>query len=234
MIAAFVNGGTVIVAGLLGTVLGRFIPVRITESLTKALALCVIVIGIMGAVPTENILHPMICLVIGTVCGELIQIERGVDRLGIKLEKRFSKYNGGEGKFVEGFLSSTLLFVVGSMAILGSFDAGIRHDYSVIFAKTIIDGITALSLASAMGIGVMFSGFMVLLYQGALTLLAGFLSQFMDATVLAGMSSVGGIMLIGTGINMLFPSQHIRLANMLPSMFVPIIYFPILRALGIG
>jgi Uncharacterized membrane protein, possible Na+ channel or pump len=235
MFAAIFNGGIIIAGALIGCFAGKHIPKRITESLHKALALCVGVIGIMGAVTTSDIIHAMICLIIGTIIGELMHIERGIDRLGNRLRERFDRHSDRENNlFAEGFLSASLLFCVGSMAILGSFDAGIRHDYSTIMAKSLIDGVTAVGLAATLGMGVTFSGVMVLVYQGLLTILAGFLSRYMDMIVITEMKAVGGILLMGMSLNMLFPKQHIRLGNMIPAIFFPIVYFPVIRMIGLS
>ena len=232
MIAAVINGAVIIVGALTGLFLGKRIPSRITETLTQMLALCVGVMGIMDAIQTGSIIHVMICLILGTVIGELLQIERGVDHMGARLRARFDKNSGSESTFTEGFLTASLLFCVGSMAILGSFDAGIRQDYSKILTKSLIDGVTAIGLAATLGSGVLFSGVMVLVYQGLLTLLSGVLAQYMDALIITEMSAVGGVMLIGMALNMLFPKQHIRLGNVIPAIFLPIVYFPLLQALG--
>ena len=165
MIAAVVNAIVVVLGGLLGLLLGGRLKEEHTHTIVNALGICVIVIGITSAITTSNILIVIICLVIGTILGELLKIESRLDSLGDWLKAKVSK-NGG-GRFTEGFVTASLLFCVGSMAIMGSFDAGLRGDYATIFAKSAMDCVMAVTFAATMGVGVLFSGAAVLIYQGA-------------------------------------------------------------------
>lgn len=226
MIAAVVNAIVVVLGGLLGLLLGGRLKEEHTHTIVNALGICVIVIGITSAITTSNILIVIICLVIGTILGELLKIESRLDSLGDWLKAKVSK-NGG-GRFTEGFVTASLLFCVGSMAIMGSFDAGLRGDYTTIFAKSALDCVMAVTFAATMGVGVLFSGAAVLIYQGALTLLAGVIEPFLSAAVVVEMSAVGGIMLIGTGMNILdLPQKRIRVGNMLPAIILPVIWFTV-------
>ena len=226
MIAAVVNAVVVVLGGLLGLLFGGKLKEVHTETIVNALGICTIVIGITSAITTSNILIVIICLVIGTILGELLKIEHRLDTLGDWLKSKVSK-NGG-GRFTEGFVTASLLFCVGSMAIMGSFDAGLRGDYNTIFAKSALDCVMAVTFAATMGVGVLFSGATVLVYQGALTLLAGFVEPFLSAAVVTEMSAVGGVMLIGTGMNILSLTQkRIRVGNMLPAIVLPVIWFAI-------
>lgn len=226
MIAAVVNAIVVVLGGLLGLLFGGKLKEVHTETIVNALGICVIVIGITSAITTSNILIVIICLVIGTILGELLKIEHRLDTLGDWLKSKVSK-NGG-GRFTEGFVTASLLFCVGSMAIMGSFDAGLRGDYNTIFAKSVLDCVMAVTFAATMGVGVLFSGATVLIYQGALTLLAAFVEPFLSAAVVTEMSAVGGVMLIGTGMNIMSLTQkRIRVGNMLPAIVLPVIWFAI-------
>ena len=226
MIAAVVNAIVVVLGGLLGLLFGGKLKEVHTETIVNALGICTIVIGVTSAIDTSNILIVIICLVIGTIIGELLKIEHRLDGLGDWLKSRVSK-NGG-GRFTEGFVTASLLFCVGSMAIMGSFDAGLRGDYNTIFAKSALDCVMAVTFAATMGVGVLFSGATVLVYQGALTLLAGVVEPFLSAAVVTEMSAVGGVLLIGTGMNIIGLTQkRIRVGNMLPAIFLPVIWFAI-------
>ncbi len=226
MIAAVVNAVVVVLGGLLGLLLGGKLKEVHTETIVKALGICTMVIGITSSIVTSNILIVIICLVVGTILGELLKIEHRLDTLGDWLKAKVAKKGGG--RFTEGFVTASLLFCVGSMAIMGSFDAGLRGDYNTIFAKSALDCVMAVTFAATMGVGVLFSGATVLIYQGALTLLAGVVEPFLSAAVVTEMSAVGGIMLIGTGMNILGLTQkRIRVGNMLPAMFLPVIWFAI-------
>jgi len=226
LIAAVVNAIVVVLGGLLGLLLGGRLKEKHTKTIVAALGICTMVIGITGAVATANILIVIICLVIGTIVGELLRIEHYLDSLGDWLKSKVSK-NGG-GRFTEGFVTASLLFCVGSMAIMGSFDAGLRQDYNTIFAKSALDCVMAVTFAATMGVGVLFSGATVLVYQGALTLLAVFVEPYLSYEVVVEMSAVGGVMLIGTGMNILgLTKERIKVGNMLPAMILPVIWFAV-------
>lgn len=226
MIAAIVNAVVVVLGGLLGLALGGRLQERHTQTIVAALGICTVVIGITSAIDTSNILIVIICLVIGTILGELLQIEHRLDTLGDWLKAKVAK-NGG-GRFTEGFVTASLLFCVGSMAIMGSFDAGLRGDYNTIFAKSALDCVMAVTFAATMGVGVLFAGASVLIYQGSLTLLAALVEPYLSAPVIVEMSAVGGVMLIGTGMNILgLTKERIKVGNMLPAIVLPVFWFPI-------
>lgn len=226
MIAAIVNAAVVVLGGLVGLLLGGRLQEKHTRTIVAALGICTMVIGITSAITTSNILIVIICLVVGTVVGELLKIEHRLDTLGDWLKSKVAK-NGG-GRFTEGFVTASLLFCVGSMAIMGSFDAGLRGDYNTIFAKSALDCVMAVTFAATMGVGVLFSGASVLIYQGALTLLAAFVEPYLSAPVVAEMSAVGGVMLIGTGMNILgLTKERIKVGNMLPAIILPIFWFAV-------
>lgn len=226
MIAAIVNAVVVILGGLLGLLLGGRLREEHTKTIVNGLGICTMVIGITSAIATANILIVIICLVLGTIVGEILKIEQRLDNLGDWLKSKVAK-NGG-GRFTEGFVTASLLFCVGSMAIMGSFDAGLRGDYNTIFAKSALDAVMAVTFAATMGVGVLFSSAAVLVYQGTLTLLAGLVEPYLSAPVIVEMSAVGGIMLIGTGINIMGLSrERVKVGNMLPAIVLPILWFAV-------
>ena len=226
MIAAVVNAVVVVLGGLLGLLLGGRLKEEHTQTIINALGICTMVIGVTSAITTSNILIVIICLVIGTIIGEALKIEHRLDSLGDWLKAKVAK-NGG-GRFTEGFVTASLLFCVGSMAIMGSFDAGLRGDYNTIFAKSALDTVMAVTFAATMGVGVLLSGASVLIYQGALTLLAGLVEPYLSAPVVVEMSAVGGIMLIGTGMNIIgLTKERIKVGNMLPAIVLPVIWFAV-------
>lgn len=226
MIACIVNAVAVILCGLLGLLLGGRLKEEHTHTIVNGLGICTMVIGITSAIATANILVVIICLVFGTIVGEALKIEYRLDSLGDWLKSKVSK-NGG-GRFTEGFVTASLLFCVGSMSIMGSFDAGLRADYDTIFAKTALDSVMAVTFAATMGVGVLFSSGTILIYQGALTLLAFFVEPYLSAEVIVEMSAVGGVMLIGTGMNILgLTKDRIKVGNMLPAIVFPVIWFAV-------
>ena len=233
MPAVFVNTATVLVGSLIGIFFRSRLRERMQRALMTALALCTLLIGIMSAVKTENILCCIICMALGTALGEVLHIDDGIEKLGDRLKARFAKNEGAHSRFTEGFVSACILFCIGSMTIVGSLRAGIEHDYSIIFAKSTLDLVSSMAMAAAMGIGVMFAAGFVLVFQGALTLLATWVGAVLSTAVITEMSAVGGIVLLGMGINMLeLGRERIRVSNMLPAIFLPILYLPIEKLLG--
>ena len=230
MIAAVVNGLVVALCGLIGLALGGRLKDTHVQTVVAGLGICTMVIGITGAIGTSNILIVILSLVFGTILGELLKIEQRLDSLGDWLKAHVARKGGG--RFTEGFVTASLLFCVGSMAIMGSFDAGIRGDYTTIFAKTAMDGVMAVTFAATMGVGVLFSGCSVLIYQGALTLLAGVVEPWLTVEMITEISAVGGVMLLATGMNILgLTQQRIRVGNMLPAMIFPAVYFAVIGIL---
>ena len=226
MIACIVNAAVVILGGLLGLLLGGRLKENHTKTIVNGLGICTIVIGITSAIVTTNILIVILCLVLGTAVGEALKIEHRLDNLGDWLKAKVAK-NGG-GRFTEGFVTASLLFCVGSMAIMGSFDAGLRGDYNTIYAKSALDAIMAVTFAATMGVGVLFSSCAILLYQGALTMLALFVEPYLTAEVIVEMSAVGGVMIIGTGMNILgLTKERIKVGNMLPAIVLPVVWFAV-------
>ena len=226
MIAVLVNAAVVILGGLIGMLLGKRLKTEYTKTIIAALGICTMVIGITGAIGTSNILIAIVSLVVGTLVGELLKIEARLDGAGDWLKAKVAR--NGNSRFTEGFVTASLLFCVGSMSIMGSFDAGLRGNYNTIFAKSVMDGIMALTFGATMGAGVLFSAVTILVYQGALTLLADVIEPLLAPQIITEMSAVGGVMLIATGINILsLGKERIKVGNMLPALIFPTVWFAI-------
>lgn len=227
MIATVINIGLVLLGSLLGLIFRSRIRTSFAAALTCALGLCVLGIGISSMIQTRDTLCVILCMVAGTLFGERLDIEAHMDGLGEILRQKLMK-NGGNSRFVEGFVNSSVLFCVGAMAINGSLEAGLNQNYSILISKSVIDGVTAVTFSAAMGIGVAFSALPLLIYEGGLTLLAQLVGGYLGDAVVTEMSAVGGTIIVGIALNMLgLPKEKIRVGNMLPSIFLPIIYLPL-------
>ena len=185
----------------------------------NAIALVTMVIGITFATASENMLVVIISLVVGALMGEGINIDKKLNQLGGLIKSKVKSESGNVG---EGFVTATLLFCVGSMAIMGSLDSGLRGDHTVLYTKSIMDGISALIFASSMGIGVLLSAVPILLYQGSITLLSSFIQPYLTQSMMTEMNAVGGILLIGLGISIL-GIKEIKVSNLLPALVIPVI-----------
>jgi len=228
MIAVFVNMATVLAGSLLGILFRNRLKESFQNALMKALALCTAVIGISSAVETQELLCVIISMVLGTVLGELLRIDDGIEHAGDYLKGKLLPSRTGENRFTEGFVSACILFCIGSMTVVGSLEAGINHNYSIIYAKSALDFVSSMAFGAAMGFGVTCSVLFILLFQGGLTLLAGLIGPALGADVVREMSAVGGTILIGMAVNMLgLGKERIKVANMLPAIFLPIAYFPL-------
>lgn len=233
MIAAIVNALGIAIGGTAGTLLRSKINQKLVDCLMTAMGLVVIVIGVQSAVGSSNTLCTVLCLAIGAIIGQLLHIDEFIDGIGEKVAALFKGKKFAEGKFAEGVISASVLFTVGAMAIMGSIDAGLRSDYSVLFTKTVMDTISAAALASAMGLGVALSLVPVFIWEGLLILLAAALAPILSAEVVTEMSAVGGAIFIGMGLNMLgISDRKINIQNLLPAILLPIAYVPIAAWLG--
>ena len=218
-----VNALAIAVGALVGNKLRGGISERFRSILMQAMALAVMLIGIAGAVKTTDALIVVISLAIGALVGEGVNIEKRLEQVGDALKRRVK---GAEASFTQGFVSASLIFCVGAMAIVGLLDAGLRGEYSTILTKSLIDGITATMLASTLGLGVIFSAVAVFVYQGAITLLAGLLQPLLTDAIITEMSAVGGLLIFAIGLNMQGITK-IRVGNLLPAILVPLAYIPI-------
>jgi uncharacterized membrane protein YqgA involved in biofilm formation len=221
MLGTIVNTLAIIAGSLVGLLLRGGIPAQYKQTIIQALSLAVILIGLKGALQTDAILLVIFSMVVGTVVGELLRIEDRLAGFGRWIESRLA--TGGNG-IAKGFVTASLVYCVGSMAIVGSLESGLTGNHQTLFAKSVLDGVSAIIFASSLGAGVLFSAVSVLLYQGGLTLGAAFMKQFLIPATVSQMSAVGGLLIMAIGINLL-EIQRIRVGNMLPAVFMPLLYY---------
>ena len=229
MIGTAVNMLLILIGSAIGLLFRKKIKQSILDGLMTALGLAVLVIGVSGAIRTEDMLCLIICLALGTVFGECLKIETQLDRAGNAFQSKLKRLIGNESNFTEGFVSATLLFCVGSMAVMGSLEAGVNNDYSILISKGMIDGATSVAFSAAMGIGVAFSAISVGIYQGSLTLLASWAAPHLTPESIREMSAVGSVIIIGIGFNMMGIGKKLRVGNMLPAVFLPLLYIPLVQ-----
>jgi uncharacterized membrane protein YqgA involved in biofilm formation len=219
-------------AVIAGSVIGLFFRNRLKQkyqtALVDAISLGVVGIGVMYIIKTQNILVLIISLITGTLLGTLLRIDDRLSGLGEKLQRRLKN---GQDTFSEGFAGASILFCVGSMAIMGSLEGALSGKADVLLTKSIMDGVTSVFLASAMGPGVLFSAFPVLIYEGALTLLFSLFAGSIDNAVITEVSAVGGAILIGIGVNML-RLKKIKTADMVVSLLAPLAVMPLLNLIS--
>ena len=228
MLGTIANCCAIICGGIVGLFIKDKMTDKISQTIMNGLALCVLYIGISGTLEGENTLMTIVCMAIGALIGELIDIDKLIIKTGDNIESKFKKEDDSDKISIsQGFVSATLLFCVGAMAIVGSLQSGLSNNHEVLFAKSILDGIVSIIFATSLGIGVMFSSISVFLYQGAITLGASFLSGILNDSVINLMSTTGSLLIIGLGLNML-KVTNIKIANLLPSVFLPI-FFTILN-----
>jgi len=220
MLGTIINATIIVIASLVGILLGSRFNETLKNALIQALGLVVLLIGVSMALKTENVLILTASILLGTAIGETIKIENWLERMGARIERKFKG-----SKFAEGFVSSTLLFCVGSMAIVGPIQEGLTGDTTILLTKSMLDGVAAITLSSTLGIGVMFSSVSVLVYQGFFTLLASFISPYMTQHVVAEITATGGLLIMAIGLKLL-EIKNLKVGNMLPSLLVaPLIAF---------
>lgn len=221
MLGVTVNAAAVLIGALIGIILKRGISEKISDTIMKGLSLCVMYIGWSGAMECKNTLILILSIVIGAIIGEGIDIDRRFNDFAHALEDKFFK-KPKKGSFAEGFISASLLFCVGAMAVVGSIQSGIEGNHETLFAKSLIDFISAIIFASTMGIGVGASCVPVFLYQGIIALGAGVLSGVLTEPIVAEMTAAGSLLIFGLGMNMAGITSF-KVMNYLPAVFIPII-----------
>ncbi|MBS7315784.1 MAG: DUF554 domain-containing protein [Clostridiaceae bacterium] len=221
MLGTIVNTAAILLGTLLGLLLKKGLPERFQDVIMKGLALCVLLIGISGALKGENTLIAILSIAIGAIIGEIIDLDRRLNNLGQLLEARFSK-GDGEQTVARAFVTSSLLFCVGAMAIVGSLQSGLTGDHEMIYTKSMLDGISSIIFASSLGYGVVFSAVAVFVYQGAIVLLAQWIAPFLSDAVIAEMTCTGSLLIIALSLNMLGLTR-IKVANYLPALLLPIL-----------
>ncbi len=223
MSGVFANVGTVVIGSLIGIVFKKAIPKSLADIIMQGLGLCTLFIGVQGALKGQNTLMLILSVVIGTIIGTLLKLDDGLSRLGGAIEKKFSKGEHKGPSLAQGFVTSSLVFCVGAMTIVGSLNAGLHGDNTMLYTKAMLDLVSSCVFASTLGFGVTLSAFFVLVFQGALVLLAGVAAPLFSGDVLINeMTCAGSILIIGIGLNLLGVTK-IKIMNMLPAMFVPMI-----------
>ena len=223
MLGTIVNSIAIVLGCLIGLLVKGRVSEKISDTVMNGVALCVLYIGISGSLKGEDTLATIICIAVGGLIGELIDIDKWLNKLGNFLESKCNKgQKEGSVSISQGFVSASLLFCIGAMAIVGSLQSGLSGNHETLFAKSVIDGIMSIIFASTLGIGVMFSAVSVFLYQGIITIGASFLSDVLSTSVINVMTGVGSLLIIGIALNIL-KATNIKIANLLPAVFLPIL-----------
>ncbi len=224
LLGSLVNALAIILGGTIGSFLKKGFPKRYGDLVIAALGLFTVMLGVSFAMKTSHPLIVIFSLVIGAAIGEGIDIEKRMDNLGNAVQDRLK---GFKGNFSQGFVNASLLFCVGSMAIMGSLQSGLMNNHDTLYTKAVMDGVISVVFASTMGIGVAAAAVPVFIYQGAITLLASTLQPFLSDPVVVEMTATGGILLMGVGINIL-EIKKIRVGNLIPAIFLPIVIMMLL------
>lgn len=233
-----VNAAAILVGSLLGMLLtwlaGHFstllpagstlLAERLKTIIMQGVALCVMYLGISGCLEGNNSLIAILSMVLGALIGELLDLDKRMRSLGDWVQKRTEHLvtNGGQASISEGFVTASLLFCVGAMAIVGALQDGLTGDHSKLFAKSLLDGISSIVFGASLGLGVAFSAVAILLYQGSISLMASFLQPYLGDAVIAEMTCVGSLLIVALSLNMLGLTK-IKVMNLVPAIFLPIL-----------
>lgn len=217
-----VNCLTIIGGCIIGLCIKGKVNEKVSTTVMQGLGLCSLYIGISGSLKCEEPIQLIVSMAVGALIGELIDIDKWLIKLGDYFENKFKKKDD-KVSISEGFVTSSLLFCVGAMAIVGSLESGLNGDNTTLYAKSVLDGVSSIIFSSTLGIGVFLSVFTVLIYQGSITLAASMLSGILSTSVITNMSVVGSVIIIGLGLNILGMTK-IKVANLLPAIFIPIIF----------
>ena len=218
MKGTIVNVIAILLGCSVGFILKSKFPEKIGKIVMQALGLASLLIGMQMALKTDNILLLIFSLTIGGIIGEVIGIEEGLEKFGERVKLKFKSSNSSE-RFVEGFVTASLLYCVGSMAIMGALKEGLSGNPDILYTKSLLDGLTSIAFTAAMGLGVLFSAIPVFLYQGGITLLARSIKDFLSPEVINEMTAVGGILILGIGFGLL-KIKKIKIGNLLPAILV--------------
>lgn len=236
MVGTLINIGTIIVGSIFGVLIGSRLSDRLRNTIVAGLGLFTFGYGLMSFLDTTNALIPLGGLLIGALLGEWWRIEEGLEKIGVMLRKaviRKNDDNDRQHKFVEGFVTSSLIFVIGPMAILGAIQDGLTGNFEMLAIKAILDGFASIAFASTLGIGVAFSALSILIYQGSISLLSGFFSQYFSEIMILEMTAVGGLILMAIALSSLLNIKKIRTGSFLPALLMtPLIVFILEKILG--
>ncbi|MFQ9979679.1 DUF554 domain-containing protein [Clostridium cadaveris] len=209
----------IVVGTFIGLLFKKGISEKLSRTLMQALGLCALFVGIDGASKVDNLMVVIICMSLGALIGELVDIDARLNNLGFKIQ---GKFKSKKGNIAEAFVSTTLLFCVGAMSIVGALNSGLQGDHTVLLSKSILDGVTAIIFASALGSGVLISATVVFAYEGVITIFASFLSPILSTAVIGNVTACGSLLIIGLALNIL-KATDINVSNLLPGVFLPIL-----------
>ena len=217
LLGSLVNAGAIVVGGLIGMFAGKLLPERLRGSVMAALSLMTIGIAAPGLLKSANALIPIISMVVGTIIGELLNIDAAVNKLGENLQKRFSG-----SRVTEGFVTGSLVFAIGALAVMGPLQSGLQHQHDLLFSKSVIDGVASIVFASTLGLGVALSGLMVFAVEGSIALLASVVAPYLGEAVVNEITFVGSLLIVGISLNLLGITK-LRILNMVPAILLPIL-----------
>ncbi|MDD4334019.1 MAG: DUF554 domain-containing protein [Desulfotomaculaceae bacterium] len=223
MTGTIVNASAIVLGALVGLLFRKGMPERMRNTIMQGLGLAILLIGLQMSLQSQEILVVVISMVLGGLTGELLNIEGWLDRLGRWVD---IKVGGATGEAGKAFVTTSLIYCVGAMAIMGSLEAGLNNNHQILFTKAALDGVSAALFASTMGLGVAFSALPVFVYQGSITLLAASLKGLLSPAAVLEMSATGGLLIVGIGINIL-GIKEIKVGNLLPAVFyaLPLAYW---------
>jgi uncharacterized protein len=231
MIGTFVNVGAIVGGSLVGILIGAKLPERMRNTVMHGLGLICLLIGLQMAMQTKNILIVLGALLLGAILGEALRIEETFQRTGAFLQSILAR--GGESRLAEGFVTASLIFCVGPMAILGSIQDGLTGDFRLLAVKSMLDGFASIAFAASLGGGVLLSAVPILLYQGGLTLFASILSSVLTDPMIVEMTATGGLIIVGISLRLL-NVKELRLASFLPALALApliVVIIPIIKGL---
>lgn len=220
MNGTLVNGLAIVIGSTIGIGLKSGFIKSKSKAIMSALGLSTLIIGFQGVINYANVLLLIVALALGVLIGEFMNLEDHLNRLAFALEKRFAK--GSENSFAQGFISASILFGVGAMAIVGALESGLRQNETILYTKSLLDFISSIVFASTYGWGVLFSAFVIVIYQGSITLLSTFVAPVLTDLMITDISAVGSALIIGIGLNMLEMTQ-LKLVNFLPAIVVMVL-----------
>ena len=228
MIGTLINAVAIVIGSLVGLFLRKGIKEEMSKSIMQGLGLCVMIIGLQGAIATENILLMIVSVALGGFIGNTLNIDKQMQKLGSYAQRKLSRGENNNNNFAQGFVTASLVFCIGDMAVVGALDSGIRNDHSTLIVKSLLDGIAAIVFASTFGIGVMLSAIPVLIYQGSIALLGVVIAPYLSEVLIKEISAIGGLLILAIGLNMAL-DKDIKVANFLPSILIPFAYYAILQ-----
>lgn len=233
MIGVIVNAAAIVLGSMFGLIFKKGIPERLSSALMTSIGLCVICIGITGILKGENTLILIVAMVFGTAIGTWIDIDKWLNRLGSSIEARFTSGNGTNISIAQGFVAGSLLMCVGAMGIVGSLNAGLSGDISTLLTKSVLDLISSALLVISLGVGVMLSAVMLILYEGSIVLLAQLLQPILSESTICEMTCAGSVMILALGLNLIGVTK-IKVANLLPAILLTPFIVVLLNNIGLG